>query len=45
MAARLFGTDGIRGTAGAAPLDPPTVRRIGAAIVKVLEPAETGRDC
>ena len=38
MAARLFGTDGIRGTAGAAPLDPPTVRRIGAAIVKVLEP-------
>jgi phosphoglucosamine mutase len=38
MAARLFGTDGIRGTAGAAPLDPPTVRRIGAAIIKVLEP-------
>ena len=31
---RLFGTDGIRGTAGAAPLDPPTVRRIGAAIVQ-----------
>jgi len=41
MAARLFGTDGIRGTAGAAPLDPPTVRRIGAAIIKVLEPEET----
>ena len=37
---RLFGTDGVRGTAGAAPLDPPTVRRIGAAIVKVLEPDE-----
>ena len=40
MAGRLFGTDGIRGTAGAAPLDPPTVRRIGAAIIKVLEPQD-----
>jgi phosphoglucosamine mutase len=40
MAARLFGTDGIRGVAGAAPLDPPTVRRIGAALVKVLDPSE-----
>jgi phosphoglucosamine mutase len=38
MAPRLFGTDGIRGTAGAAPLDRPTVRRIGAALVKVLDP-------
>ncbi len=38
MASRLFGTDGIRGIAGVAPLDPPTVRRIGAALVKVLEP-------
>jgi phosphoglucosamine mutase len=40
MAARLFGTDGIRGTAGAAPLDPATVRRVGAAIIKVLEPED-----
>jgi phosphoglucosamine mutase len=33
---RLFGTDGVRGTAGAYPLDPPTVRRLGAALVRVL---------
>src|SRR5262245_52600430 len=33
-AGQLFGTDGIRGTAGDFPLDPPTVRRIGAAIVR-----------
>ena len=33
---RLFGTDGIRGTAGTYPLDPPTVRRIGAALVRAL---------
>jgi phosphoglucosamine mutase len=32
----LFGTDGIRGTAGAFPLDVQTVRRIGAALVKAL---------
>src|SRR5262245_35492689 len=30
---RLFGTDGVRGTAGKYPLDPPTVRRLGAALV------------
>ena len=30
---RLFGTDGVRGTAGVAPLDPPTIARLGAAIV------------
>jgi phosphoglucosamine mutase len=36
MAVRMFGTDGVRGTAGTWPLDPPTVRRIGAAIVHVL---------
>ena len=29
---RLFGTDGIRAVAGEAPLDPPTVRRFGAAL-------------
>jgi phosphoglucosamine mutase len=45
----LFGTDGVRGTAGRYPLDPPTVRRLGAAIVRALHPAKTphflvGRD-
>jgi phosphoglucosamine mutase len=33
---RLFGTDGIRGEAGRYPLDPPTVRRFGAALSDVL---------
>ena len=33
---RLFGTDGVRGTAGRYPLDPPTVRRLGAALVRAL---------
>jgi phosphoglucosamine mutase len=33
---RLFGTDGIRGVAGEPPLDPPTVRRFGAALAEVL---------
>ena len=33
---RLFGTDGVRGTAGNPPLDPPTVRRLGAALVRAL---------
>lgn len=37
MAPRLFGTDGVRGRAGTWPLDARTVRRIGAAIVRVLE--------
>ncbi len=36
MAARLFGTDGVRGVAGVRPLDPPTVARLGAAIVRAL---------
>jgi phosphoglucosamine mutase len=31
---RLFGTDGVRGTAGKYPLDPPTIRRLGAALVR-----------
>ena len=35
-AARLFGTDGVRGTAGQYPLDPGTVRRLGAALVRAL---------
>jgi phosphoglucosamine mutase len=33
---RLFGTDGVRGTAGEWPLDPPTIRRLGAALVRGL---------
>jgi phosphoglucosamine mutase len=33
---RLFGTDGIRATAGTAPLDAQTVCRVGAALVRVL---------
>src|SRR5215471_9101249 len=36
MIPRLFGTDGVRGTAGQYPLDPPTVRRLGAALVRAL---------
>ena len=35
---RLFGTDGIRGTAGEAPLDAATVRRVGSALVEILKP-------
>ncbi len=34
--ARLFGTDGVRGKAGAYPLDPPTVRRLGGALARAL---------
>ena len=33
---KLFGTDGIRGKAGTAPLEPTTVARVGAAIVKAM---------
>src|SRR5262245_45806147 len=33
---RLFGTDGVRGTAGQYPLDRPTVRRLGAALIRAL---------
>jgi phosphoglucosamine mutase len=33
---RLFGTDGVRGTAGVPPLDVLTVRRLGAALVRAL---------
>jgi phosphoglucosamine mutase len=33
---RLFGTDGVRGEAGTFPLDPATVRRLGAALVRAL---------
>ena len=33
---RLFGTDGVRGTAGHYPLDRATVRRLGAALVRAI---------
>ena len=33
---RLFGTDGVRGTAGEYPLDRQTVRRLGAALVRAV---------
>src|SRR5688572_23032679 len=33
---RLFGTDGVRGKAGAFPLDDATVTRLGAALVRAL---------
>jgi phosphoglucosamine mutase len=33
---KLFGTDGVRGVAGQAPLDPATVRRLGAGLVRAL---------
>src|SRR3990170_690769 len=36
MTNTLFGTDGIRGTAGTFPLDVETVRRVGAALVRAL---------
>jgi phosphoglucosamine mutase len=34
--AKLFGTDGIRSKAGTYPLDAPTIRRLGAALVRTL---------
>lgn len=36
MPERLFGTDGIRGRPGVYPLDAPTIRRLGAALVRAL---------
>jgi phosphoglucosamine mutase len=36
MSERLFGTDGIRGTAGKYPLDHETVARLGAALVRAM---------
>ena len=39
---KLFGTDGIRGKAGTAPLDPKTVARVGAAIVQAMRDEPTG---
>ncbi len=37
MAKRLFGTDGIRGTAGVPPLDPRTVAALGMALAEDLQ--------
>jgi phosphoglucosamine mutase len=39
---RLFGTDGVRGTAGEYPLDHETVARLGAALVRALRPSDAG---
>src|SRR5918994_7194221 len=36
MSQRLFGTDGVRGTAGEYPLDHDTVARLGAALVRAM---------
>src|SRR5262245_20373841 len=36
MSQRLFGTDGVRGTAGEFPLDHETVARLGAALVRAM---------
>ena len=36
MSERLFGTDGVRGTAGEYPLDHDTVARLGAALVRAM---------
>jgi phosphoglucosamine mutase len=40
---RLFGTDGVRGTAGRPPLDKTTIRRVGAALVRALPPKNDAR--
>ncbi|MPZ18987.1 MAG: phosphoglucosamine mutase [Luteitalea sp.] len=40
---RLFGTDGVRGTAGEPPLDEATILRLGAALVRVLPHEGRGR--
>ena len=37
MSTRLFGTDGVRGTAGVFPLDRATVARLGAALVRGMD--------
>jgi phosphoglucosamine mutase len=51
---KLFGTDGVRGKAGEAPLDVATIRRLGAALVRAMRQGDasgssgirflTGRD-
>jgi phosphoglucosamine mutase len=39
---KLFGTDGVRGKAGQYPLDVPTIRRLGAALVRALRHGSQG---
>jgi phosphoglucosamine mutase len=41
---RLFGTDGVRGTAGRHPLDRSTVRRLGAGLVRALTASRGASD-
>src|SRR4051812_17057093 len=43
MPHRLFGTDGVRGRAGAYPLDHETVARLGAALVRAMEATDPAR--
>jgi phosphoglucosamine mutase len=43
MADKLFGTDGVRGRAGEAPLDVRTVRRLGAGLVRAMHRARAPR--
>jgi phosphoglucosamine mutase len=42
--AKLFGTDGVRGKAGEYPLDAPTIRRLGAALVRALRHGDSPLD-
>ena len=42
MSDRLFGTDGVRGTAGEYPLDHETVARLGAALVRAMRASARG---
>jgi phosphoglucosamine mutase len=44
MAKRLFGTDGIRGVAGAPPLDPVTVAALGVALADELRRQDRGHE-
>ena len=40
---KLFGTDGVRAVAGEFPLDPPTIARLGQALVGLLESKGLGK--
>ncbi|MGH9347190.1 MAG: phosphoglucosamine mutase [Vicinamibacterales bacterium] len=42
--AHLFGTDGVRGKAGRFPLDAPTIRRLGGALVRALRHGDGSGD-
>jgi len=39
---KLFGTDGVRAVAGTFPLDPPTISRLGQALIGLLEKKRLG---